>query len=101
MPPRNSLEQGVNGSTPPPNPDQDPQEEPATPDANSHSHPTTIAEAKQVRRSGCGIRRLVTLCGTVTQLVAEYDRRLVGSESDGDDEENDEDRPERREEIAR
>ena len=45
-------------------------------------------EVKLARGSGCGIRRLVTLCGTVTQLVAEHDRRFPGSESDddGDDE---------------
>jgi hypothetical protein len=36
------------------------------------------------RRSGRGIRRLVTLCRTVTQLVAEYDRHLLESVPDGD-----------------
>jgi hypothetical protein len=41
-------------------------------------------EVKLARRSGRGIRRLVTLCGTPTQLVAEYDRRLLESEPDGD-----------------
>lgn len=49
-----------------------------------------------MRRSGRGIRRIVTLCGTITQLVAENDRRLVeadpdSSSSDNDEEENDED----------
>ena len=41
-------------------------------------------EVKLARRSGRGIRRLVTLCGTPTQLVAEYDRCLLESEPDGD-----------------
>lgn len=36
------------------------------------------------RHRGRGIRRLVTLCGTVTQLIVEYDRCLLESESDGD-----------------
>ena len=49
---------------------------------------------KLTRTSGRGIRRLVSLCGTVTQLVAEYDRRLLEPESDGDDDlDDDEDIP--------
>lgn len=52
------------------------------------THPTDshrIAdEIKLTRIYGRGIRRLVTLCGTVTQLVAEYDRRFLESESDDD-----------------
>ena len=49
---------------------------------------------KLTRTSGRGIRRLVSLCGTVAQLVAEYDRRLLEPESDDDnDDENDEDIP--------
>ena len=36
-------------------------------------------------RSGRGIRRLVTLCGTIRQLVKENDRRLLGSDADSDD----------------
>ena len=50
----------------------------------TYSH-SIADEIKLTRRSGCGIRRLVTLCGTVTQLVAEYDRRLLESESDDED----------------
>jgi hypothetical protein len=46
-----------------------------------------MEEARLARRSGRGIRRLITLCGTITQLVAEYDRRLL--EPDGDDDDND------------
>ena len=41
-------------------------------------------EVQLARRSRRGIRRLVTLCGTVTQLVAEHDRWFSGSESDND-----------------
>ena len=107
MPQNDVPEQDRNGNTPPPNPDRGHQEEPVVP-GTDRSHPTTITGVKQVRRSGRGIRRLVTLCGTVTQLVAEYDCRLVASESnassDGDDndEEDDEDQhPDRREEIRR
>ena len=66
--------------------------------------------------SGRGIRRLVTLCGTVTQLVAESDRRLRRTESanddDGDDNSDDDDdddgnggdrdmSPEKKEEVQR
>ena len=46
-------------------------------------------EIKLTRTNGRGIRRLVTLCGTVAQLVAEYDRRLLESESDDDDDDDD------------
>ena len=53
--------------------------------------------------SGRGIRRLVTLCGTVTQLVSENDRRLPGSESDNDNDDNDDEGipPEKRAEVQR
>lgn len=58
---------------------------------HSHFHSTT--EAEDAKRSGRGVRRIVTLCGTITQLVAENDSRLLGPESDadsdGDDEEGD------------
>jgi hypothetical protein len=46
-----------------------------------------MEEIKLTRRSGRGIRRLVTLCGTVTQLVAEYDRHL-DADSDNDDDDD-------------
>ena len=107
MPPSEVPEQDRGGNTPPPNPDQGHQEGPTIPGTGCY-HPTTITGVKQVRKSGRGICRLVTLCGTVTQLVAEYDRRLVASESDtnSDTDENDEEinedqHPERREEIRR
>ena len=63
-------------------------------------------DAKLVRRSGRGIRRLVTLCGTVTQLVAEYDRRLLDSDPNSDDDDdadidNEDLAPEKKEEIKR
>ena len=62
-------------------------------------------DAKLVRRSGRGIRRLVTLCGTVTQLVAEYDRSLLDEPNSDDDEDSDNDNedvtPEKKEEIKR
>ncbi|KAF9789312.1 hypothetical protein BJ322DRAFT_1208558 [Thelephora terrestris] len=73
MPPNRSHTpgQGENDSESTPPPEQD--------------HPAIdIVEVKLARRSGRGIRRLVTLCGTPTQLVAEYDRRLLESEPDGD-----------------
>ena len=41
-------------------------------------------EITLARTNGHGIRRLVTLCGTVTQLVAEYNRWLLEPESDDD-----------------
>lgn len=45
-----------------------------------------MEDIKFIRRSGRGIRRLITLCGTVTQLLAEYDRHLdTGGGSDSDD----------------
>ena len=57
-------------------------------------------EVKLTKRSGRGIRRLVTLCGSITQLVVEYDRRLPGSESDddGDDEDTS---PQGKEEVQK
>ncbi|KAF9780715.1 hypothetical protein BJ322DRAFT_1023451 [Thelephora terrestris] len=66
---------------PPPNPDKD----------QRGSAMDVVAEVKLTRRRGRGIRRLVSLCGTVTQLVAEYDRRLLGSESDGGGDDGDDD----------
>ena len=42
---------------------------------------------KEIRKSGRGIRRLVTLCGLISHLVAEYDRRLL-VRADRDDEDN-------------
>ena len=42
---------------------------------------------KEIRKSGRGIRRLVTLCGPISHLVAEYDRRLL-ARADRDDEDN-------------
>jgi hypothetical protein len=68
--------------------------------------PSTAKEGRLARRKGRGIRRLVSLCRTVTQLVAEYDRHLLESESndnnDSDDDNGDEDlSPEKKEEIKR
>ena len=65
-----------------------------------------MEDAKLARRSGRGIRRLVTLCGTVTQLVAEYDRRLLDSDPNSDDDDdadidNEDLAPEKKEEIKR
>ena len=106
MPQNKVPEQDRNGNTPP-NPDQGHQEEPMVP-GTDRSHPTTITGVKQVRRSGRSIRRLITLCGTVTQLVAEHNRCLVASESDtssdgddNDEEDNEDQHPDRREEIRR
>lgn len=42
---------------------------------------------REAIQSGRGIHRLVTLCGTVRQLMNENDRRLLDlSDSDSDDE---------------
>ena len=74
----------------------------------------------QTKRSGQGIRHLITLCGLITQLIAENDRRLASNgdgenddeednSSDDDDDNNDDDddedgdgnRAERKQEIKR
>ena len=54
-------------------------------------HSPSIMESDEAKRIGRGIRRIVTLCGTITQLVAENDSRLLGSESDADSDGDDED----------
>lgn len=55
-----------------------------------------------MRRSGHGIRKLVLLCGPVSLLVDEHDRRLLGSGSDDDDDNNDDsNNDETKEEIDR
>ena len=79
-------------------------------DRSAHRY-STVAEAKVTRRSGRGIRRLITLCGTVTQLVAENDRRLIrqaeyDSDADNDDDDDSDEAdenlpPEKREELKR
>ena len=48
---------------------------------------------REVRQSGRGIRRLVTLCGAIRQLVKESDRRLLGSSDSDDDSGNDDEAP--------
>ena len=42
---------------------------------------------KEIRKSGRGICRLVTLCSPISHLVAEYDRHLLAC-ADRDDEDN-------------
>ena len=105
MPLSNRPEQHSSRNEPPPDPDY---EDPGPGEPAISSHPLTIVEAKQARRSGRGIRRLVTLCGTITQLVAEYDRHLLMSESGtnhdeggGEDEGDEGYSPERKEEVRR
>ena len=107
MAPSNRPEPARNRSEPPLDPDPD-HESPGPGEPVIPSHPLTVVEAKQARRSGRGIRRLITLCGTITQLVAEYDHRLLASESDtnsdGDGDEdggNKDNLPERKEEARR
>jgi len=57
------------------------------------SYRTSLAIRKAIR-SGRGIRRLVTLCGTIRQLVKESDRRLRNlSDSDEDDDDEDSEAP--------
>ena len=62
-----------------------------------------MEEAKLAKKSGRDIHRLVTLCGTITQLVAEHDRRLLASDPDADDGDDNDDNlsPEAKEEVAR
>lgn len=48
---------------------------------------------RDVIRSGRGIRRLVTLCGTIRQLVKESDRRLLNVPDDEDEEDEDAEPP--------
>ena len=57
--------------------------------------PNRISLARrEVIRSGRGIRRLVTLSGTIRQLVEENDRRLLeSSDSDPDDEDQEAPQP--------
>lgn len=43
---------------------------------------------RKVIRSGRGIRRLVTLCGTIRNLVKESDRRLLDLPDDEDDDDD-------------
>ena len=105
--------QDRNRSTPPPNPAQDHQGPetgtPTAPQTSGCSHSLSIAEVRQTKRSGRGVRRIVTLCGTITQLVAENDRHLLASESDTNSDGGDYDgdglngvlSPERKEEIRR
>ena len=63
---------------------------------------STVRKVRSVIRSGRGIRRLVSLCGTITQLVMENDRRLLASASDGSDDDNEEEEPpEKKEEVQR
>ena len=109
---RNGPERTRNRSEPPPSPGQDREspdrEETPIPRTSGNSRSLTVVEASQARRKGHAIRRLVTLCGTITQLVAENDRRLLAPEpdtssnEDGDiDEDNEDHSPERKEEIKR
>ena len=58
-----------------------------------------LAIGAQVR-SGRGIRRLVTLCGSITELVAENDRRLFAAEGIEDDDEEGEQTPEDLQDLA-
>ena len=44
----------------------------------------------QTKRSGQGIRRLITLCGLITHLITENDHRLT-SNSDGENDDDEDD----------
>ena len=67
----------------------------------THS-PRTARKIRAVIISGRGIRKLVTLRRTITQLVNESDRRLPRSEDDDDDDKEEEDEsPEQKEEVQR
>jgi len=58
------------------------------------SHRVSLGMRAVVIRSGRGIRRLVTLCGTVRQLVKENDRRLLDlPDSDSDEEDTEAPQP--------
>jgi hypothetical protein len=73
--------------------------------AGGHTCSLSYSATHRVRAvisSGRGIRRLVTLCGTITQLVSENDRRLPGTESEEEGDEDEEgESPERKEEVRR
>ena len=57
-------------------------------------------ELKEIKKRGRGIRRLVTLCGPISHLLAENDWRiLAGASRDGED--DDDQRSEKKEEIKR
>ena len=60
-------------------------------------------EVKLTKRSGCSICQLVTLCGSITQLVIEYNRQLPGSESDndGDNDDDGDTSPQDKEEVIK
>ena len=65
-------------------------------------------ELKEIKKRGRGIRRLVTLCGPISHLLAENDWRiLAGASRDGEDineldnEDDDDQRSEKKEEIKR
>ena len=57
-------------------------------------------EVKLTRRHSRGIRRLVTLCRTITQLVVKYDNQLLGSKSDNNGS-NEDTSPQDKEEVQR
>jgi len=69
------------------------------------SHLTnSCSAARKVRAiisSGRGIHRLVTLCGTITQLVNENDRRLPGSGFNNDEDGDEEGESPEKEEVRR
>jgi hypothetical protein len=78
--------------------------------SQAHEKANTIMDlVERAKKQGRGIRRLVTLCGTITQLVVENDRRSTAGEIDdcddddggGNDDDSDNDSPERREEMKR
>jgi hypothetical protein len=64
----------------------------------------SCSAARKIRAvitSGRGIRRLVTLCGTITQLVSENDHRLPTSESEDEDDSDEDGSPEMKEGVQR
>jgi hypothetical protein len=93
MPPTTESRQDEDENSPSPSSSQD---------REKASVPDLIAQAKQ---QGRGIRRLVTLCGTIRQLVAANNDRSVDGEIDDSDEDDNEDdgddSPERNEERTR
>ena len=58
-----------------------------------------LIKLKQAKQKGRGIRRLVTLCGTITQLMVENNNRSADGEANDDVDNGNS--PERKEEIRR
>ena len=88
MPLDNNLEQGGNDSPPfkpwSRSPETQFKVSPPIPSTDGSSNFPSIQDVDRTSRKGHGIRRLVTLCGSITQLLAEKDSRLHAPDSDAE-----------------